>query len=382
MSGMFGPNQNDKRLLIVESDAEKRNLLSTFFSRHYDCVSADSVRAALDCASRSQFAAVLVAIREPGVNVQDLLPHLRTISPRSVCVCMSEDEAPQSTVSAFRSGAFDVVQAPISLKAVETSLKRAFGQYETEYVKERYQLHLEELVAERTSELDKALEEIENSYRMTLRALVQALETRDFETAGHSERVVTFSLRLGFEMGLARDAMRDLELGALLHDVGKIGVPDSILHKPTDLSEIEWAKMRLHPLHGQDVLRDIPFLRGAARVVAQHHERWDGSGYPKGLRGEAIDIGARIFAVVDALDAMISERIFRDSRTYDEARAEIEKNTGSQFDPMVVEAFKNVPREDWEILLERSLLEKKETVPPQLVVASLVYAERELEMVH
>jgi len=275
-----------------------------------------------------------------------------------------------------------VVQAPISLKAVETSLKRAFGQYETEYVKERYQLHLEELVAERTSELDKALEEIENSYRMTLRALVQALETRDFETAGHSERVVTFSLRLGFEMGLARDAMRDLELGALLHDVGKIGVPDSILHKPTDLSEIEWAKMRLHPLHGQDVLRDIPFLRGAARIVAQHHERWDGSGYPKGLRGEAIDIGARIFAVVDALDAMISERIFRDSRTYDEARAEIEKNTGSQFDPMVVEAFKNVPREDWEILLERSLLEKKETVPPQLVVASLVYAERELEMVH
>jgi HD-GYP domain-containing protein (c-di-GMP phosphodiesterase class II) len=211
---------------------------------------------------------------------------------------------------------------------------------------------------------------------------VQALETRDFETAGHSERVVTFSLRLGFEMGLARDAMRDLELGALLHDVGKIGVPDSILHKPTDLSEIEWAKMRLHPLHGQDVLRDIPFLRGAARIVAQHHERWDGSGYPKGLRGEAIDIGARIFAVVDALDAMISERIFRDSRTYDEARAEIEKNTGSQFDPMVVEAFKNVPREDWEILLERSLLEKKETVPPQLVVASLVYAERELEMVH
>jgi response regulator RpfG family c-di-GMP phosphodiesterase len=295
---------------------------------------------------------------------------------------LSEDDTFANAASAYKTGAFDVVHAPISLKSVETALKRAFGQYETEYVKERYQLHLEELVAERTEELDKALDEIENSYRMTLKALVQALETRDFETAGHSERVVTFSLRLGFEMGLTREVMRDLELGALLHDVGKIGVPDSILNKPTDLSEIEWAKMRLHPLHGQDVLRGIPFLNGAARVVAQHHEKWDGSGYPKGLRGEAIDIGARIFAVIDAFDAMVSERIFRDSRTYDEARSEIERNSGSQFDPMVVEAFKNVPREDWEILLERSLLEKKESVPPQLVVASLVYAERELELVH
>ena len=382
MLATFGPNQNEKRLLIVESDPEKRQLLSTFLSRHYECTTADSVHSALDCASRSQFAVILVAMREPDVAAHDLLPHLRTISPRSISVCLSEDSNLADTASAYKAGALDVIQAPISLKAVETALKRAFGQYEAEYVKERYQLHLEELVAERTAELDRALEEIESSYRMTLKALVQALETRDFETAGHSERVVTFSLRLGFEMGLAREAMRDLELGALLHDVGKIGVPDSILHKPTDLSEIEWAKMRLHPLYGQDVLRDIPFLRGAARVVAQHHERWDGSGYPKGLRGEAIDVGARIFAVVDAFDAMVSERIFRDSRTYDEARSEIEKNSGSQFDPMVVEAFKNVPREDWEILLERSLLEKKESVPPQLVVASLVYAERELEMVH
>src|SRR5215468_8075456 len=292
MSATFGSNQNEKRLLIVESDPEKRHLLSNFLSRHYECATADSVNSALDCASRSQFAVILVAIREPELTAHDLLPHLRTISPRSISVCLSEDSNLVNTTSAFKTGAFDVVQAPISLKAVETALKRAFGQYEAEYVKERYQLHLEELVAERTAELDKAL------------------ETRDFETAGHSERVVTFSLRLGFEMGLAREAMRDLELGALLHDVGKIGVPDSILHKPTDLSEIEWAKMRLHPLYGQDVLRDIPFLRGAARIVAQHHEKWDGSGYPKGLRGEAIDVGARIFAVIDAFDAMVSERIF------------------------------------------------------------------------
>jgi response regulator RpfG family c-di-GMP phosphodiesterase len=379
---MFGSDQNENKLLIIEPDAEKRRLLSAYFSRRYECASADSIKTALDLASRTQFTVVLSALNEPGLTASDLIPHLHTISPRSVPVFMSEDESLGNAASAFRAGAFEVVQPPISLKAVETVLKRAFGQFESQDLKERYQHHLEELIAERTTELDKALEEIENSYRMTLKALVQALETRDFETAGHSERVVTFSLRLGHELGLSRDAMRDLELGALLHDVGKIGVPDAILNKPTDLSEIEWAKMRLHPLHGQDILRDIPFLRGAARIVAQHHERWDGMGYPKGLRGESIDIGARIFAVIDAFDAMVSERVFRDSRTYDEARAEIEKNSGKQFDPLVVEAFRNVPKEDWEILLERSLLEKKESLSPQVVVASLVYSEKQLEMVH
>ena len=379
---MFGSNQNDKKLLIIDSDPEKRRLLATYFSRRYECATADSIKAALELASRSPFAVVLSATHEPDMTAPDLIPHLHTISPRSVTVFMSEEENFEDTATAFRAGAFEVVHAPISLKAVETALRRAFGHFESQDVKEKYQVHLEELIAERTSELDKALEEIENSYRMTLKALVQALETRDFETAGHSERVVTFSLRLAHELGFSRDAMRDLELGALLHDVGKIGVPDSVLHKPTDLSEIEWAKMRLHPLHGQDILRDIPFLRGAARIVAQHHEKWDGSGYPKGLRGESIDLGARIFAVIDAFDAMISERVFRDSRTYTEALSELEKHAGTQFDPMVVEAFRSVPSEDWEILLERSLLEKKETVAPQLVVASLVYSEKELEMVH
>ncbi|MEP7076967.1 MAG: HD domain-containing phosphohydrolase, partial [Acidobacteriota bacterium] len=379
---MFGTDQSSKKLLIVETDAEKRHLLSTFFSKQYDCVAADSVHAALDLAGRSHFGVLLAAIHQPDLTPQAIVPHLHTISPRTIPIFMSEEGSNGNTVSAFRAGAFEVVQAPIALKAVELAVAKAFSQFDLHNLKENYQQHLEDLVAERTAELDKALEEIENSYRMTLKALVQALETRDFETAGHSERAVTFSLRLGHEVGLSREAMRDLELGALLHDVGKIGVPDSILHKPSDLDEIEWAKMRLHPLHGQEILRNIPFLRGAARIVSQHHEKWDGSGYPKALRGEGIDIGARIFAVIDAFDAMISERVFRDSRTYEEARAEIEKGSGSQFDPMVVEAFKNVPKEDWDILLERSLMEKEKSVSPQAVVASLVYTEKQLEMVH
>ncbi|HEX8117443.1 MAG TPA: HD domain-containing phosphohydrolase, partial [Pyrinomonadaceae bacterium] len=134
------------------------------------------------------------------------------------------------------------------------------------------------------------------------------------------------------------------------HDIGKIGVPDAILRKPAKLTEEEWVRMREHPSHGQKILRGIEFLEGAARVVAQHHEKWDGSGYPLGLKGEEIDLCARIFAVADAFDAMISDRVYRAGRTYEAALAELEDYAGAQFDPRVVEAFRRVPAVEWERL--------------------------------
>ncbi|HWS53308.1 MAG TPA: HD-GYP domain-containing protein, partial [Pyrinomonadaceae bacterium] len=164
-----------------------------------------------------------------------------------------------------------------------------------------------------------------------------------------------FSLRLGREMGLDREQLRSLEFGSLLHDIGKIGVPDAILRKPAALSEAEWMKMREHPLHGQKILRGIKFLEGAARVVAQHHEKWDGSGYPLGLRAEQIDQNARIFAVADAFDAMISDRVYRRGRSYEEAAAELDAFSGRQFDPQVVAAFHRVPRGEWDEIRRRSL---------------------------
>jgi response regulator RpfG family c-di-GMP phosphodiesterase len=379
MSDIHDPK---KKLLILESDPEKRQLLVTYFSKSNNCSEAASVLSALNMISETEFPVILASISQPHVDPPELIRHLEKLSPRTIPVFLSEGDAAGNTVKAFRAGAFDVVQMPISLKAIESTIKKAYAEYELKCVKDAYQHRLEELVAERTSELDQALEEIENSYRMTLKALVQALETRDKETSGHSERVVTFSLRLGHELGLDKDAMRDLELGALMHDIGKIGVPDAILHKPAALTESEWAKMRLHPIHGQNILKSIPFLDGAARIVAQHHEKWDGSGYPQGLKGEAIDIGARIFSVIDAFDAIVSNRVYRSGQSYDAALAEIEKYSGSQFDPMVVEAFKSVPSEDWEILRKRSLNQKAEVRSLQAIVASLVYADRQMEMVH
>ena len=379
---MFNTNPSLNRLLIVEPSAEKRHLLMAYFAPSFICDEADSVAAAITKIRENEYGVVLAAIRQTDMTGHDLIPYLRKASPDTIIIFLSEGNAAGNTVKAFRAGAFEVIQMPISLKAIESAVDKAFDKFELKRLKDKYHNRLEELVAERTAELDQALEEIENSYRMTLKALVQALETRDSETHGHSERVVTFSLRLGYELGLEKDALRELELGALLHDIGKIGVPDAILHKPASLSKREWAKMKLHPLHGQTILRNIKFLEGAARIVAQHHEKWDGSGYPIGLRGEDIELGARIFSVVDAFDAIVSNRVYRSGQSYEAALEEIEKHSGTQFDPVVVEAFKRVPSEDWETLRERSLAEKPENQSLQAVVAGLVYTERQMEMVH
>jgi len=379
---MYNTNPSLNRLLIVEPSAEKRHLLMAYFSPSFVCDEAESVAAAITKIREHEYGVVLAAIHQRDLAGHELIPYLRKVSPDTVPIFLSEGTTPGNTVKAFRAGAFEVIQMPISLKAIESAVDKAFDKFELKRLKDRYHNHLEELVAERTAELDRALEEIENSYRMTLKALVQALETRDSETHGHSERVVTFSLRLGYELGLEKDALRDLELGALLHDIGKIGVPDAVLHKPAKLNKQEWAKMKLHPLHGQAILRNIQFLEGAGRIVAQHHEKWDGSGYPIGMRGEDIELGARIFAVVDAFDAIISNRVYREGRPYQAALEEIEKFSGTQFDPMVVEAFKRVPSDDWETLRERSLADKPENQSLQALVAGLVYTEKQMEMVH
>lgn len=379
---MFSLIECEKKLLIIEQNAEKRSLLKAFFSGKYICDEAESINLAAEKIREKEYAVILTPVALPEVNGIDFIPFLRMMSPRSVAIFISNHETAGNTVKAFRAGAFEVIQMPYTLKKIESAVAKAFARYEIQYLKDKYQLHLEELVAERTAELDKALEDIEVSYRMTLKALAQALETRDFETHGHSERVVTFSLRLGYELGLDKEALRDLELGALLHDIGKIGVPDAVLRKPAKLNEEDWNKMKLHPLHGQKILRNIPFLEGAARIVSQHHEKWDGSGYPVGLRGEDIDIGARIFAVVDAFDAIISDRVYRRGCSYEEAVSELNRCAGTQFDPMIVEAFKNIPKEDWEILRQRSLKDKRENYSFQAVVSELVHSQQSLDFVH
>lgn len=371
-----------KSLLIVEANPEKRNLLLTYFKKGVVCEAVGSMDEALDLLSRTEYSAVLAPLMPPELKGLELVPKLERLSPNTVPIFTSEIESAGNTVKAYRAGAFDVVQMPMSLQKLETAVQRAFVQFEMRSLRDRYRNQLESEVALRTFELEQHLDEIERSYRMTLSAVIKALEKRELETEGHSERMITFSLRLGYELGLEKDTLRDLEFGTMLHDIGKINISDEILKKPERLDMAEWESMKRHPKLGHEILDGIPFLDGASRIVAEHHECWDGSGYPFGLRGEEIAIGARILAVVDAFDAMISDRAYRKARSYDEALSEIEKFAGTQFDPMVVEAFRQIPSEDWEFLHERSLMGRMENQSFQTVVSELVFTRRGLQMVH
>lgn len=185
---------------------------------------------------------------------------------------------------------------------------------------------------------------LQETYEGTLEALVSALDARDRETKGHSLRVMQYTMDIARALGIPEDSQEwnDIQRGALLHDVGKIGVADSILHKPGPLTPEEWVEMKKHPRIGFEMLQDIPFLAGAARIIEAHHERFDGKGYPKGLAGEEIPLGARIFVIADTFDAMTSDRPYRRALPPEVARDEIVKNSGTQFDPIVVQAFLSV----------------------------------------
>jgi response regulator RpfG family c-di-GMP phosphodiesterase len=343
------------RVLIADDEPEIRDVLSDLLSPIYDCTPVGSAEDALERLREGDYDLVISDIMMGGMSGLELIPRVRELSPDTVVIMISGVQTVESAINALRAGAFDYVMKPFDLHHVEAAVSRALEHHFLRAEKRRYETYLEEMVAQRTSELNSALNSLGDAYRTTLKALTAALETRDSETHGHSERVVNFSLRLGRELALDEEQMRSLEFGSLLHDIGKIGVPDAILRKPARLDEDEWVRMREHPLHGQKILRGIAFLEGAARVVAQHHERWDGSGYPLGLRGVEIDLNARIFAVADAFDAITSDRVYRLGRSYEDALAELDAYSGTQFDPQVVAAFRRVPQAEWDEIRRRSL---------------------------
>lgn len=204
-----------------------------------------------------------------------------------------------------------------------------------------------QMTLDRSRMRHETLNELERSYDIMLEKLGDAIDLRDLETSGHSKRVTAYTIALARHVGLSLDESRIIARGAFLHDIGKIAIPDTILRKPGPLSEKEQQIVRDHCKRGFEMVKNIPFLADAADIVYAHQEHYDGSGYPRGLRGEEIPIGARIFAVADALDAITSDRPYRRGSGFDVAREEIQRCSGTQFDPTVVQVYSELPVELW-----------------------------------
>ncbi|HEV2913739.1 MAG TPA: HD domain-containing phosphohydrolase [Pyrinomonadaceae bacterium] len=347
---MFKKQDAKANILIVDDEPEITGLLFNLLSEDHECLRAGSAEDGLALLYAKEFDLVLTDIQMGGMSGLEFVSKLIDHAPDTVVIMISGLQTIETAITALRVGAFDYITKPFDLLHVEAAVRRALEHRGLRQAKRHYENYLEELVRQRTQEVKQALSSLEATYRSTLRALTTALDTRDSETHGHSERVVHFSLRLGRELGLESAEMAALEYGSLLHDIGKVGVPDAILLKPAGLTEDEWSQMRLHPLHGKQILEGVEFLKGASLVVEQHHEKWDGSGYPQGLAGEQIDLKARIFAVADTFDAIMSDRVYRKGNTYEEAAAELRRCAGTQFDPAVVAAFERVSAKEWDEL--------------------------------
>jgi len=348
-------------ILVVDDEPAIRDLLQEGLKNSgYFCTIASDGYEALDRLKEREFSLVLSDIDMPRMDGVKLLRALQEDHPDIEVVMITGVVDVEVALEAIRMGASDYLTKPFNLEEVRFTIRKALEKRRLILENREYQRNLEEKVAERTAqvvlkhqEIESLFEKLHSSYETTLKALAAALDTRDTETQGHSVRVSEYTAVIAQRMGVKEPELTDIRRGALLHDVGKIGISDAVLRKPGKLTPEEWVEMKLHPEIGHRILSGIVFLESSLPIVLSHQERYDGSGYPQGLRGEEIPLGARIFAAVDTLDAMTSDRPYRRALTYEDAREEIIRNRGIQFDPRVVEVFLAVLPEEWEAIHRR-----------------------------
>ena len=336
------------RILIVDDEPHVRSMISATLERlHHRTAQAADLSSAFDLLERHQFDLVLTDMVMRDGNGMTLLERLRFDHPKTPVVMVTAIQDVNVAISAMRNGAFDYLLKPFEREQLLNAVNRALDHRRALRENESYQQNLEQIVEARTQLLHQAIEDLERSYDITLEALGDALDLKDSETEGHSKRVTAYTIALARAMGIGSEGIKVIARGAFLHDIGKMAIPDAILLKPGKLTSDEQTHMREHCERGYQIVRKIPFLAEAAEIVYSHQEFFDGSGYPRGISGNAIPIGARIFAVADTLDAITSDRPYRSAKSFDVARLEILRCSGSQFDPSVVEVFLKIPNELW-----------------------------------
>lgn len=340
---MYSPSHLFPSLLVIDDETGVRRMLVRALSETYDCDEAASITEARHLLQAQSYAVVLIDIFLEDGSGLDLLREMKAAEPQTQWLMMSGSRDLSSPVEALKRGADDYLPKPFTITQLEHAVEHALERHMQKIGEQQL---VEELIESLTESLCQSRES-------TLRALSGALTARDLETGHHTERVAVYCRRLGREMRLSDEQLLALQHGALLHDIGKIGTPDAVLLKAGKLSADEWMVMREHIAHGGRIVSELGDMADALPVVVEHHEKWDGSGYPLGLKGEQISIEARIFAVADAYDAITNDRPYRRGSSYETALAEIEDGAGTHFDPAVVAAFKSIDKKEWVALSDQ-----------------------------
>src|SRR5438094_5936744 len=338
-----------ERILIVDDEETIREIVSSMLtSANFNCRQAASGMEALALLdSGEEFELMLSDLMMANLDGIGLLEKTKERFPDMPVVMVTAVHDISVALAALRNGAYDYLLKPFEREQLLATVRRALENRRLKLENRAYQTGLESLVAARTDQLKKTLADLERSYDITLEALGGALDLKDAETEGHSRRVTAFTIAIARAMGLPKSQIDVIARGAFLHDIGKMAIPDKILTKPGALTPDEITIMREHCYHGYQILSRIPFLAEAAEIVYSHQERYDGTGYPRGLKGDQIPLGARMFSVADTLDAITSNRPYRAAQTVEAAREEIERWAGRQFDPEIVRTFMSMDKNIW-----------------------------------
>jgi len=341
-----------ERILVVDDEDSIREIVSSMLSSaNYQCRQAASGLEALALLdSGEEFELMLSDLMMAGLDGIGLLEKTKERYPDMPVVMVTAVHDISVALTAIRNGAYDYLLKPFEREQLLNTVRRALENRRLKLENRAYQTNLEALVQQRTEQLRQALGNLENSYDITLEALGDALDLRDAETEGHSKRVTAYTIAIARAMNVPKEQIDVIARGAFLHDIGKMAIPDDILRKPGALTPDQVTIMKEHAFLGYKMLQKIPFLQEASEIVYSHQEKFDGSGYPRGLKGEQIPLGARIFSIADTLDAIMSDRPYRPARPFPVAKKEIEAWSGRQFDPSIVSVFVDIPDQLWDDL--------------------------------
>jgi putative nucleotidyltransferase with HDIG domain len=338
------------RILICEKNPTRRtDIVRLLQKNETEVFAVSSMTQAVRVLLEQNAVRLLVAgIESLGAPPFDILRSLRKEVPGLSIIGLAKVQNPRAGISLLKDGLFDSIAAPDDLVGLYAAVKNELIKKDLAAKNQLYARSLRRLKTEQSKSQKKA-SDIEELFGSAVENLMTALDLRDVETFGHSLTVAKYSQVLARLLGINKaDVLDDIRKGALLHDIGKIAIPDTILKKAGSLTSEEWEKIKLHPSLGYGLIKEIKLAKAIGNIVLCHHERYDGSGYPFGLKKEKIPLEARIFALADALDAITAPRPYRKARDFQAAKKDIVENSGTQFDPKTVEAFCSLSIDKWE----------------------------------